>query len=341
MVNPDPKTRQFGRTRGFLYWMLTHRHARRILPPFILLCFFALLLIPLLKDLYVFSQDDFFVVSAAVKGSGEDDNLILNVKEINPNNGVATLEATYVTTDINKGEMRLWLTCGNVNSADGKLTHAIDIELHRVPVVLKVPTIFVWTESNQAIYKQDGVMIKIDKQTPGYLYPFDRYELELSCSVLDKYGQSLRPTLWFELSDPHFIYTPPRPLMSRGQQPVAVPNSIHVSVDRPTYQKIFLGLSLMMGLASVLWSLYSITYRPLDSMEALSLLAFNFTILLAVPGLRNVFVPANLRFAPLFDFFVVLVWTIGLMSLIIHIVKHDLVIHIRSRSKGGGQTETG
>src|SRR6185312_4404677 len=88
MANPDSKARQFGRTRGFLYWILTHRHARLILPPLILLCLFALLLIPLLKDLYIFSQDDFFVVSAGEKEGTEDDNLILNVKEINPNNGV-------------------------------------------------------------------------------------------------------------------------------------------------------------------------------------------------------------------------------------------------------------
>src|SRR5262249_9692091 len=144
--------------------------------------------------------------------------LILNVREINPNNGVATIDVSYVTSNINRGNVRLWLACGDVKSVGGKLTHEIDIELHRVPVILDSPTIFVWAQSNQAIYKRDGVLIKIDKQTPGYMYPFDHYELELSCAVVDKDGKELQPVLWFELSDPHFIYTIPRPLLTQGEQ---------------------------------------------------------------------------------------------------------------------------
>lgn len=337
MENREPTPAPPDAKSSVFRWVFTDRIARIIIPPLFLLGLLALLIIPLVKDMYVFSEDDFFVVSPS-KGS-QDDNLILNIREINPNNGVATIDVSYVTTNIKRGDMRLWLACGDVTSVGGKLTHEIDIELHRVPVVLESPTIFKWSQSNQAIYRRDGVLIKIDKQTPGYMYPFDHYELDLSCAVLDDTGKELEPALWFEMSDPHFICSEPQPLYSQGEQAVAVPNSLHVFLDRPTYQKIFLGLSLLMGLGSVVWSLFKITYRAIDSTEALSLLAFNFTILLAVPGLRNVFVPANLRFAPLFDFFVVLIWTVGLLSLAVHIIKHDLAIHLRRRPKGPARTE--
>jgi hypothetical protein len=48
-----------------------------------------------------------------------------------------------------------------------------------------------------------------------------------------------------------------------------------------------------------------------------------------VPSLRGVFVPSNLQFAPLFDFFVVMIWTVGLMALCVNIIRHDIVIKIR------------
>jgi hypothetical protein len=91
------------------------------------------------------------------------------------------------------------------------------------------------------------------------------------------------------------------------------------------YQKTFLGLSVLMVLGCVVWALYKITYTPISAMESLSLLAFEFTVLMAVPALRGVLVPSNLQFAPLFDFFIVLIWTVGLLALIVNILRHDII----------------
>ena len=63
-------------------------------------------------------------------------------------------------------------------------------------------------------------------------------------------------------------------------------------------------------------------------MESLSLLAFEFTVLMAVPALRGALVPPNLQFAPLFDFFIVLIWTVGLLALIVNIVRHDIMVRL-------------
>ena len=174
-------------------------------------------------------------------------------------------------------------------------------------------------------------------EAPGYLYPFDHYVIEFSFAVIDKSQKTLYPKLWCELEDPRFVNAAPRQLMSHGDKAVAVPNSLAVVLDRPMYQKIFLGLSMLMGLGCVVWSLYKITYTSITAMESLSLLAFDLTVLLAVPALRGVFVPSNLQFAPLFDFFVVLIWTAGLLTLVVNIVRHDIMIRIRQRASADGQ----
>jgi hypothetical protein len=193
------------------------------------------------------------------------------------------------------------------------------------------PTVFVWGETKRATYKQLGTDIKIDQRRQGYFYPFDRYIIEFTFAVIDDNQQTLHPKLWFEIEDARFVHAPPQPLYTHGEKVIAVPNSLKVILDRPTYQMIFLGLSMLMGLGCVIWSLYKITYTTVDAMESLSLLAFDFTVLLAVPSLRGVFVPSNLQFAPLFDFFVVLIWTVGLLALVVNIVRHDIVIRIRKK----------
>lgn len=107
MENRDAKPLPRERKRGLLRWVFTHRVARLFVPPLILLTLFALLTFPLVKDTYLFSEDDFFVVTPFPTQRGHEDNLILNVKEVNPNNGVATIDVSYVTSNIERGEVRL------------------------------------------------------------------------------------------------------------------------------------------------------------------------------------------------------------------------------------------
>jgi hypothetical protein len=245
---------------------------------------------------------------------------------------------TYVTEDISKENVELWISSGGVTLLKGKLTYDEDTELHRLPVVMDSPTVFVWGATQRATYKEQNADIKIDQRCPGYLYPFDRYDVEFSFAVIDKSQTMLFPKLWFELEDPRFVHAAPHQLVSHGERAVAVPNSLAVVLERPMYQMIFLGLSMLMGLVCVVWSLYKITYTPVDAMESLSLLAFDMTVLLAVPALRGVFVPTNIQFAPLFDFFIVLIWTVGLLALVVNIVKHDVLIRLRQWASADQQT---
>ena len=314
---------------GVLHWVLTHHRSRLIVPPLILIALVASLAVPLLNDLRQVGEDDLVVVQQDQPKGDHDGNLIVNIKNINPNNGVATLDVTYVTDDIDKGKVELWIASGGVTIKENKLTYDVDTELHRVPVVMDSPTVFVWGETKRATYKQLNTDIKIDQRSQGYFYPFDRYVIQFSFAVIDKSQKTLNPTLWFELEDPRYVHAAPLPLVSHGEKSVVVPNSLTITLVRPTYQKSFLALSMLMGLGCVVWSLYKITYTSVDAMESLSLLAFDFTVLLAVPALRGVFVPSNLQFAPLFDFFVVLIWTVGLLALVVNIVRHDIVLRLR------------
>jgi hypothetical protein len=316
---------------GILNWILTHRLSRLIVPPLILAVLVASLTAPLLVDLSKLREDDLVLVQQDQTRGDRDGNLIVNIKNINPNNGIATLDVTYVTHDVSKDDVELWIASGGVSLVNGKLTYDEDTELRRLPVVMDSPTVFIWGETKRATYKELNADIKIDQRSPGYLYPFDRYDIEFSFAVIDKSQKTLHPKLWFELEDPRFVHAAPRQLVTHGEKSVAVPTSLAVVLDRPMYQMIFLGLSMLMGLVCVVWSLYKITYTAIDGMESLSLLAFDLTVLLAVPALRGVFVPSNIQFAPLFDFLIVLIWTVGLMALVVNIIRHDIIIRIPQR----------
>ena len=318
-----------GRSAGMLHGILTHRSSRLIVPPLFLAVLLAALTLPLWNDLQLLSEDGPTLVEQVPAVDGRDGNLIVNVKNINPNNGIATLDLTYVTENVDIGKIELWIASGGVTHKNGKLIYETDTELSRVPIVMDSPSVFVWGESQRATYQQKAE-IKIDQKIQGYFCPFDRYVIEFSFAITDKSRQPLHPKLWCELEDPHFVNAPPTPLLTHGERSVAVANSMAVVLDRPTYVKIFLGLSLLMGLGCVLWALYKITYTSITAMESLSLLAFDFTVLVAVPALRGVFVPSNLQFAPLFDFFVVLIWTAGLLTLSVNIFRHDIMVRSRN-----------
>jgi hypothetical protein len=309
---------------GVFHRILAHRPSRVIVPPLILVCLLASLAVPLLSDLRLLSEDDLALVEQVPAAGDHDGDLIVNIKTINPNNGVATLDMTYVTDDLDDGKVELWMASGGATLKEGKVVYETDTELHRVPIVMDSPTVFVWGDTRRATYKEQNTEIKIDQRTQGYYCPFDRYVIEFSFALTDESQKTLHPKVWCELEDPHFVNAAPRPLMSRGETGVTIPNSLTVVLDRPMYQKIFLGLSLLMGLGCVLWTLYRITYGSITATESLSLLAFDFTVLVAVTALRGVFVPSNVQFAPLFDFFVVLIWTTGLLTLIVNIFRHDI-----------------
>jgi hypothetical protein len=307
---------------------LINRPCRLFVPPLILCSLAISMATLLLTDLRQLSEDDLALVEQAQPAIERDGNLIISVKNINPNNGVATLDVTYVTDDLEKGKVEAWIASGSGTLSEGSLVYEANTELHRVPIVMDAPTVFVWGEAKRATYKQQNINIKIDQRVQGYFYPFDRYVVEFSFAVTDKSQTTLCPKLWCELEDPHFVNAAPRSLMSRGDKAVLIPNSLMVVLDRPMYQKTFLGLSALMVLGCVVWALYKITYTPISAMESLSLLAFEFTVLMAVPALRGVLVPPNLQFAPLFDFFIVLIWTVGLLALIVNIVRHDIMVRL-------------
>src|SRR5579883_723017 len=210
---------------GFLYWVLTHQWSRILIPPLILLVLVALLTVPLLNDMRSLDKDDLYVIRQARHATPHAGNLIVNIKDVNPNNGVATLDVSYVTDDIERGKVELWLSSGGVVMVDDAPTYEVDTELRRVPIVMDSPTVFVWKATKRAVYKQADITIKIDNRTPGYKFPFDRYTVEFSFAVIDKSQENLYPTLWFELSDPRFIHTEAEQLRSDGH---LVPNSLSV-----------------------------------------------------------------------------------------------------------------
>lgn len=314
---------------GLAQRIRAHRPLRLIIVPVILVGLIALLAIPLWNDLQLLSEGGLTLIEQEPAAAEHDGNLVINVKRINPNNGIATVDVTYVTENLASDKVELWIVSGGVAHRHGKLVYERDTELHRVPVVMDSPTVFVLGDTKRATFKHESVEIRIDQCTQGYFCPFDRYVIEFSFVLTDQSQRTLHPKLWCEFEDAHFVNAAPTRLLSRGAHAMAVPNSLTVVLDRPMYGKIFLALSLLMGLGCVLWTLYKVAYTPITAMESFSLLAFDFTVLIAVPALRGVFVPSNLQFAPLFDFFVVLIWTAGLLTLLVNIFRHDIMIRTR------------
>ena len=159
-----------GRSAGMLHGILTHRSSRLIVPPLFLAVLLAALTLPLWNDLQLLSEDGPTLVEQVPAVDGRDGNLIVNVKNINPNNGIATLDLTYVTENLDIGTIELWIASGGVTHKNGKLIYETDTELSRVPIVMDSPSVFVWGESQRATYQQKAE-IKIDQRIRATFAP--------------------------------------------------------------------------------------------------------------------------------------------------------------------------
>ena len=180
---------------GIFQWVIMHRPSQLIVPPLILIVFGASLTVPLLNDLRLLNENDLVVVEQELAAGNHDGDLIINVKNINPNNGVATLDVTYVTDELEKGKVELWITSGSATIKDGKLSYETNTELQRLPIVMDSPTVFIWGETKRATYKQHNAEIKIGERSQGYFYPFDRYVIGFSFAITDKSQMTLHPKL--------------------------------------------------------------------------------------------------------------------------------------------------
>ena len=120
--------------------------SRLIVPPLILISLIASLTFPLLNDLQLLSEDGLTLVEQEPAADDHDGNLIVNVKNVNPNNGIATLDLTYVTENPDSGKVELQRQRRRHLRNNGKLIYGTDTELNRVPIVMDSPTVFNWED---------------------------------------------------------------------------------------------------------------------------------------------------------------------------------------------------
>lgn len=284
----------------------------------------------LANDIFLMGKNEYEIAENKYPDEAFVNELVVIVQEVNPNTGVIKFDIKFVTDDPKflsddtaTSKIEVILDSGSVLLSDNKLLREYESILHRVHMYLDTPEIFGGTNLKQAIYEKNGLTVKIGQERRGFLYPFDKYFLQFNFILLDNEAKPIRTLVSFQSNDPHFLHTRPVANLTYGQGVALVPDSLAIFFERPTHQKILFIASILLALIITLWSLLRVSSATLNLTETVEILALNITVILAVPDLRGLLVPTNLQFAPLFDFSVVTIWVLSLLTLAIYVFKNS------------------
>jgi hypothetical protein len=289
----------------------------------------VVLVIPLLGDIYWLSKPDFAILGN-YRDKDSANQLILTVREINPNDATATLDVKLITdapADEKDHQIETWINNGSYSRLGKTYSISVASELNRTSTILKGAQQLKIGDGKRAIYTQDGLKLKATIRRPGYLFPFDSYYLSLIPIMTDQTsGDHVGAIVGIDMADPRFIhsYPLPVPLLSRFGVEDTVPETVIVSFERPYYAKVSVILPLVVSIASIGLTFYRVVFTNLKMIDSIQIFTFTFTILVALPSLRNLIIPSNLVFTPCFDFPVVAIWTVSLFTLLVSIYRQHI-----------------
>lgn len=252
----------------------------------------------------------------------KNSSLVVIVQKIDPNNGIANVDFKFRKFDKNlsqsnlsQSKIKVIVHSGGVINFGDYLSPDYDSILHRTQFIMDPPTISEYDKINELYYEKKGIPIKIEEIHKSYLYPFDKYFIQLNFMIQDEEGNLLDSIIYFKLEDSEFTQTNPIANIAYGKKMVIVSNSLCVFLERPNYQIILTLISIFLPVLIILWS-FKVT-------KSIQILGLNIAIILAMPDLRNLIVPSNLNFVPLLDFSFVVIWAAALLRLFLSIYQSN------------------
>lgn len=280
---------------------------------FSLIIIFLFFLLIFINDLNKMNQPVSIVDSVDYN---KNSSLVVIVRNIDSNNGIANVDFQFrkyekkiSQSNQSQSKIKVIVHSGGVINFGDYLSPDYETILHRNQFIMDLSTI----SENVLIYEKKDVPIKIEEIHPSYLYPFDKYRIQLNFVIQDEERNLLDYVIYFKLEDSEFTQTNPTANIAYGKKKVIVPNSLDVLIKRPNYQIMLTIISIFLPVFIILWSL-KVT-------KSIQILGLNIAIILAMPDLRNLIVPSNLNFVPLLDFSFVVIWAAALLRLFLSIYQ--------------------
>ena len=241
----------------------------------------------------------------------KNSSLVVIVRNIDSNNGIANVDFQFRNSQSNQSQSKIKVIVhsGGVINFGDYLSPDYETILHKNQFIMDLSTI----SENVLIYEKKDVPIKIEEIRPSYLYPFDKYRIQLNFVIQDEERNLLDYVIYFKLEDSEFTQTNPTANIAYGKKKVIVPNSLYVLIKRPNYQIMLTIISIFLPVFIISWSL-KVT-------KSIQILGLNIAIILGMPDLRNLIVPSNLNFVPLLDFSFVVIWAAALLRLFLSIYQ--------------------
>ena len=245
----------------------------------------------------------------------KNSSLVVIVRNIDSNNGIANVDFQFRNSQSNQSQSKIKVIVhsGGVINFGDYLSPDYESILHRNQFIMDPSTISEYDKINVLIYEKKDVPIKIEEIRPSYLYPFDKYRIQLNFVIQDEERNLLDYVIYFKLEDSEFTQTNPTANIAYGKKKVIVPNSLYVLIKRPNYQIMLTIISIFLPVFIISWSL-KVT-------KSIQILGLNIAIILGMPDLRNLIVPSNLNFVPLLDFLFVVIWAASLFRLFLYIYQ--------------------
>ncbi|SFJ69744.1 hypothetical protein [Thermoflavimicrobium dichotomicum] len=274
------------------------------------------------------------------KGQSEPENehydrfhcsLLTRIKEVNPN--TARIKMDLQLTCYNLPEPELFKKYGYIILAirpikieNGDLLAGYETESLQL-------VLFEELRSNRRTYKFEKKDIEVETSLyiSGYSYPFDKYTIGLAYQILHpetikpviKEKLSSKETKSLEVFDNQIVVDDSRFLISstfstENNPPV----SFFIELNRPYYQiATVIVITTFSIVLSILSMIKIFLAKPNDN--KLEILVLNVTLIVGLPTFRQVIIPNNLNFSPLFDIPVTIVFIISLLTIFIYIWKEQ------------------
>jgi hypothetical protein len=253
--------------------------------------------------------------------------LYITINEIDVDSGTAQFGVQFTTLnqELANQQIEAIITNGEFVSDERGETaqQLIETSQHRARFTMPPPPETL-IQQDDIVFEKNDLQIRVEGQAD--LYPFDTYQFRLQSNLSTAKNHITQYHTYFWLDDPQLIYYA-RPESMRRQENGSLtyrPNTMQVTVRRPAYFILYIVSILLLLFFIVIWTLWRVYHKgPQSTESAFEVLGLNLAIILAIPDVRGLLVPAELTYVPVIDTSLATITMLSIYCVVIYIVNRN------------------
>jgi len=269
---------------------------------------------------------------------GDKTKLIVEIKEINQAHAIGKM--TVVTRDKTFTTSKYILMGEDLADSDhffknyesppvkwarSSDDYNIDKDNKRIDGILKLsnPDIIEMNGQDIAVFSKDDVLLRIENEM---LFPFDQYSYSIPTDItlLNDQGEKSASLPLVEIRDEtnSSLLTSFQLLNKPTDEKTVVNQSFILSItyDRPAYVIASVLAVVILSLVVSLWTFVRLfQYNERNS----EILAITISLAVSIPAFRQIQVPNEIMFTPLYDLPLLIVWCVSVLTIFAYMIRRN------------------